>query len=81
MTFEEAKVQALAYFEENGTVGLASALETENYWIFYGGQKGTVAVGKPGIKINRETGELSKFFLPNKENFALLKSAVSIDIQ
>ena len=80
MNFEEAKVAAQAYFEQRGVTGLASALEAENCWIFYGGKAGVTVCGIPGVKVSKETGELSVFILPNKENFAILKSAKKIEL-
>lgn len=81
MTFEDAKNKALAFYEENGIIGLASALDAQDSWIFYGGKKGETIYGMPGVRIYKETGELSKFFLPNKENFAVLNAATSIELE
>lgn len=81
MTFEEAKNKALAFYEENGIIGLSSALDAQDSWIFYGGKKGEVRYGMPGVRIFKETGELSKFFLPNEENFAVLDAAEIIELE
>lgn len=80
MTFAEAKTKALAFYEEMGITGLASALDAEDSWIFYGGKKGETIYGMPGARVFKESGEVVEFILPDKDNFDVLDRAAEIEL-
>ena len=80
MTFEQAKQAAVKYFESLGVSGLASAKETEDCFIFFGGKKGEKVYGSTGLKIDKATGKQEDFFLPSRENLAILRSAKDLEV-
>lgn len=80
MTFEEAYEEAKAYFKRDGIIDIACALDADTHWIFYPGKADKMEVGSEGIKIEKQTGQLDEFFLPDDENFELLDKSVKIDI-
>ena len=41
---------------------------------------GIVIYGMPTLAINKESGEISFFELPNEENFCILKTAKEIEL-
>lgn len=80
ISYEEAKSKAAQYFLDNEDKPLASALETDGFWIFFGGNEDEIEFGGEGIIINRLSGEVSEFFLPDEENFELLDKAEKIEL-
>ena len=81
LNFEEACQMAVNFFESKNKEGkLKSALETDELWIFYYGIPNMVAVGDPGISINKNTREIRMFILPNKENFSILGKAKDVPL-
>lgn len=81
MEFKEALKQAKVYFQQKGEGTTACALDAGTHWIFYGGEPGVTQVGSAGIKINRETGALEEFILPDIENFELLDRATPVELK
>ncbi len=77
---EKAVEIANKFFEEKNKTQIVKLLETSKCWICYGGPADKMIVGKSGIKIDKQSGEISNFILPNRENFALLKEAEEIQI-
>lgn len=64
---------AMKYCEEKGkSTEILSIREHERMYIIYTGKKGVVKYGNAGIAVDRETGAISSFILPKKENFAIL---------
>jgi hypothetical protein len=71
--------RAEEYFMAAGGLKVTKALETKNYWIFFGGDEEGCEYGGYGIKINKESSRTEDFVLPDDENFRLLKEADIID--
>ena len=82
MKFELACAKAMEYFKrEYGDVGFASIKDIGEKWLFDGSNaERSVAYGKPGVVITKNTGELDFFYLPDENNFALLDKATDIKI-
>lgn len=74
MTFEEAKKIAEDYFTKGGAL-ISKIYDAEDKWIIYAEKDGKTPIGIPALTILKSTGELGRFILPNKENFAILKKA------
>ena len=81
MDFREALEQANAFFQQKGEGTVVCALDAVTHWIFYGGEPGVTQVGSAGIKINRETGEVNEFILPDIDNFELLDQATPVELE
>lgn len=80
MLFDEALAAAEEYFNKNSNSSVSSALDAQTHWIFYGGDKNVVEIGSAGIKINKESGIVENFFLPDEENFILLDNSIKIEL-
>ena len=80
MTLQEACEQALAYFRIQNRDSIASALDAQSHWIFYPGTPGQAEYGLAGIKIDKESGAVETFILPDEENFELLERAVKVEL-
>ena len=78
MNFEEALALAEKYFREKNGTKVARALDAQTHWIFYGGERDQVDYGGAGIKIDRQTGAIGDFILPDSSNFELLDRAEPI---
>ena len=64
---------ALNYCREKGkSTEILTIREHERMYIIYTGIRGVVKYGNAGIAVDRETGAISSFILPKKENFAIL---------
>ena len=71
--------KALKYCVEKGkATQILSIREHEKMYIIYTGIPGMVKYGHAGIAVSRETGEISSFILPKKENFAILHESREI---
>lgn len=80
MEFNKAFQSAKGYFAKGFESKIAHILETDTHWIFYPGEKGVRVVGGYGIKIDKATGKIEDFILPNAENFKLLEKAKEIEL-
>lgn len=82
MKFEEACEKALDYFrKEYNDSGLRSARDLKESWLFEGANEdGVVVYGKQDVTIDKKSGELDLFYLPNEENFKRLDEAVKIEL-
>ena len=70
------------YFEkEYGDTGLCLIMDIGDRWLFDGASAQSETIyGKQGITIDKNTGEIDLFYLPNDKNFELLEDAVDIVI-
>ncbi len=75
INFECAIQIAKDYFSSKGEHSLTKIYESDNAWIVYAGKADQVRFGNMGISIDKESGEISNFILPSRENFAILKKA------
>lgn len=73
--FELAKKIAKEYYDERGMDKLTKVYESNDIWVVYATKDGKIRYGGHGIAINKETGEISDFILPSKENFEILRNA------
>lgn len=82
MKFENACEKALQYLNnEWGDTGFSSILDLGGKWLFNGiNKEKSVVYGKQGVTVNKETGKIELFILPNENNFNLLDLAVDVDI-
>ncbi len=81
MTYIEGCERASDYFRRiEGINGIAKALDGKNVWIFYPGKADEITIGGIGICMDKTTGEISDFILPSLENFAILETAVPLDV-
>ncbi len=80
MKLDEAYKIATEYFIKlcNKAVNNDSILDAGSHWIFYPGYEGVTEFGIEGIKIEKKTGNIEVFILPNDENFELLDRATKI---
>lgn len=82
MNFNCACEKALKYYKnEWDDIGLAGIYDLGEKWLFYGRDKQDKRVyGKPGITINKKTGEQDYFYLPDDDNFRLMEDAEEIEV-
>ena len=82
MKFKSACNKAMEYFKkEYGDTGLCSIKDLGDKWLFDGSDdEQSIVYGKQGITIDKKTGEMELFQLPNEKNFELLGDAVDISI-
>jgi len=80
MLFKDACQKAVAYFSQFGESRIACALDAKTHWIFYAGDPKVTEIGSEGIKIEKATGKIEDFYLPDEENFTLLDCSVKMDI-
>jgi len=79
--FEKAKEIAKEYYSGIGMNKLTKVYENDEMWIVYATKDDQTQYGGYGISINKETGDISKFILPSKKNFEILKQAKLIVIE
>lgn len=82
MKFKSACEKAMNYFQkEYGDTGFCSIKDLGDRWLFDGASASSGTVyGKQGITIDKKTGEIDLFYLPDDKNFELLEEAVEIVI-
>ena len=81
LKFEDACKKAYNFFRENTQqIAIYSAMDAGEFWLFFGDTDGYVDVGGQGIKLNKDSGEIEEFTLPNIENFQIMKNAVSLEV-
>ena len=82
MLFETACKKAMQKLEKDwGDVGICLIRDIGDKWLFNGAnEEGKTIYGKPGITIEKSTGAIGLFLLPNDENFKLLEKAVDVEI-
>ena len=78
--FESAVRAANEYLLEAEGLPVGRALDAQTHWIFYGVPEGGYAVGNAGVKVDKKSGELEDFILPDDENFELLDKAQEVEI-
>lgn len=80
MDFIQASRIAYEYYKECwDTEGLRGAKDLGEKWIFYP-DTSEPFFGDSHITVSKNEGEIELFILPDKENFALLKKAVDVEI-
>lgn len=79
ISLDKALQIATEYSHANGSPDITKVLEHHDFWIIYGGIKGVRLVGSHGISINKDSGELKTFHLPDDDNFEILEHSKSID--
>ena len=57
-----------------------TALDTQTCWIFFASSEEEPSIGGAGVKVDKNTGELKDFILPNDENFELLEKSHEIEL-
>lgn len=81
MELLDAIKTAKEYFESIGQGTVSCVLDAETHWIFYGGDPKIVEFGSAGIKIEKQSGAVEDFILPDSVNFILLERAQVIAIE
>lgn len=82
MMFAEACEKAMQYFRDKwNDIGLCSIQDLGDKWLFNGeNSENKVVYGKQGITIDKKTGNISLFVLPDVNNFKILEGAKNIEI-
>lgn len=78
--YDEACKIAFDYYKKNGKIGLCEANDLGDSWLFAGGDPDAVDDGGYSITVDKGTGKIEPFFLPDKENFKRLDRATPVDI-
>lgn len=79
--FYSAIELARKYYAEKGLEELTKVYDADKIWVVYAGKKDQPKFGNAGIAIDKETGEISRFILPSRTNFEILKKATLMDIE
>ncbi len=77
MDIYAASKTAFDIFENELSVGITEAKESKDYWIFFAGSN--KMIGRPGIAIEKSTGEHFFLQMPDKKTKLALIDAKSID--
>lgn len=82
MKFETACKKAMDFLKkEYGDDGFSSIMDLGDRWLFDGTDaKRTIFYGKPGVTIDKKSGTLGFFLLPDEKNFELLNEAIEVEI-
>ncbi len=79
INLKTAVEHAMKYCKEKGkSTEILRIREHERMYIIYTGIPGVVKYGNAGIAVDRETGAISSFILPKRENFAILHESRDI---
>ena len=77
---KEAVSIAQEYYLKEGVPDILEVYDSKDCWIIFGGKKNVPLIGSAGISVNKETGTISDFILPSRENFKLLSEATKMTI-
>lgn len=78
MEFEAGCKIAFDYYRKQGKHGLCEANDLGDSWLFAGGDPDVFDVGGYSITVDKESGKIEPFFLPDKENFKRLDKAIPL---
>ena len=79
---QEAIEIARKYFREfNDSLTTTVAFENDSMWIFFAENLKQVAYVSNGISVDKQTGKISNFYMPSRENSKILKSSARINLQ
>lgn len=78
LKYEEACKVAYDYYAARGKNGLCEVNDLGDAWLFAGGDPKKPEVGGYSITINKDTGNIEPFFLPDKANFKRLDKAIPL---
>ncbi len=83
MELKEAVKLANTYFKNtySTNVNMSGILDAVTHWIFYPGQDDIVEFGIEGVKIEKNTGKMESFILPDDKNFELLDHATKVKLE
>lgn len=77
---DDAVKIANEYFLKEYDLTVATAMDAETHWIFYAVPEDGSVIGNAGVKVEKATGNLEDFILPDDENFELLDRAKPIEM-
>lgn len=80
ISFEKACKIAYDYYKEHSKKGLGEANDLGDSWLFSGGDPDAIDDGGYAITVDKKSGKVEDFILPNKRNFERLAKAVPEDI-
>lgn len=80
ITFEAACKKAFDYYKENGIKGLCEVNDLGVSWLFAAGDPEVINDGGYAITVDKKSGAVAEFILPNKKNFELLEKAKPVEI-
>ena len=78
--FEKACAIAHKHFSKHGINGLNEANDLGDAWLFAGGDPDSNIDGGWAVTVDKASGEVEPFILPDKTNFKRLEKAVQVDI-
>ena len=78
--FESAVKAANDYLLEEEGLPVNKAFDAETHWIFYAVPEEGPGIGNAGVKVDKTTGKLEDFILPDDANFELLDRAKEIEV-
>lgn len=80
MDFIQACRIAYVYYKECWEIeGLSEAKDLGEKWLFYP-KTSQPFFGNSHITVSKGQGQVKQFMLPDQENFALLKTALDVDL-
>lgn len=73
---------ARKYFREfDDSLTMTGAFENDAMWIFFAENLKQVAYVSHGISVDKQTGEVSNFFMPSRESFQILESSKRVELR
>lgn len=76
--YEDGCKTAFDYYKKHGKKGLCEAHDLGDSWLFAGGDPDSVEDGGYSITVDKETGKIDPFILPDMDNFKRLDKAVPL---
>ena len=80
ITFEKGCKIAFDHYKKHGKNGLCEANDLGDSWLFAAGDPEAVEDGGYSITVDKATGKIEPFILPNMENFRRLEKAVQMTV-
>ena len=78
MTAMETMALANVFFQEQLGCSAATLMDADTHWLGFSDRADEV--GGYGVKIDKQTGAVERFILPDAQNFALLNRAVRVEL-
>ena len=79
INFSYALEIAEKHFKERDIPDILEAYETDDSFIFFGGQKEKIELPGSGIIIDKTIGEVHDFILNSRNNYGILEQAKEIE--
>jgi len=80
MSYDKACKAAFDYYAKRGKKGICEVNDLGDAWLFAGGDPDAADDGGYAGTVDKDSGKIAPFILPDRANFKRLQKAVPVEI-